>query len=117
MGTLVGTVQAVDPDGDNVSFALEGDGPFAIDSRSGRITVTGAVDYERVSHYVLLVRAADNGDPARSTQGAVTINVGDLNESPVAEAKITASPRLQSVRGLPAIVKNGSRIAGESATF
>ena len=44
--TVVHVVQAYDPDGDDVSYALAGgerltDGPFRIDPDSGIITLTG----------------------------------------------------------------------------
>ena len=38
-GTVVGTVGAVDPDEESVSYDIQGSTPFAIDSTTGQITV------------------------------------------------------------------------------
>ncbi|QQL45498.1 cadherin domain-containing protein [Sulfuriroseicoccus oceanibius] len=86
-GTAVGTVTAADADAaDTLSYAItagnEG-GEFAIDSATGAITTTAAFDYETAASYALTVTVTD-GSAATDT-AAVTVNVTDVNEAPVAE--------------------------------
>ena len=58
---VVGTVSATDPDAsDTVSYAItsgNGDGKFAIDDGTGKITVARKLDYETTPSYTLTVEA------------------------------------------------------------
>ena len=83
-GTVVGTYQATDPDGDGLTYSLVGTTPFAIDAQTGRITVADptALDFEQSRSFVFSVRATDHGNPGQSTQGTVTLNLTDVNEAP-----------------------------------
>ena len=78
---VVGTVSAMDPDGDAVTYAIaagnEG-GEFAIGAGTGAVTVAGALDYETVASYSLTVEAKDN-QGATSTI-TVSISVRDVSE-------------------------------------
>ncbi|MFZ6026726.1 MAG: cadherin domain-containing protein [Chloroflexota bacterium] len=88
-GTAVGTVTASDPDASQtLAFAITAGntgGAFAIDAASGQITVANAsaVDYESSPSFSLTVQATDNGTPALSDTATVTVNLNDLNETPV----------------------------------
>ncbi|MGB0835888.1 MAG: cadherin domain-containing protein, partial [Psychrobium sp.] len=81
-GTYVGiTAFATDEDGDEVTYALsQADidaGLFAIDKASGRVTLTGNLDYEAAqSHDITII--ANSADGSSSTQ-SFTIRVGDNN--------------------------------------
>ena len=84
-GTVVGTVDATDPDsGDVLSYALADDagGRFAIDASSGVITVAdgAALDYEAATSHTVQVRATDSGGLADGQ--ALTIQINDLAEAP-----------------------------------
>jgi VCBS repeat-containing protein len=84
-GTLVGTVSADDPDPEDVlSYSLvdNAGGLFAIDSATGALTTTAALDHEAQASYDLVIRATD--PDGLSTQRTITINVGDVNEAPTA---------------------------------
>lgn len=92
IGTVVGTVVATDPDDDPLTFAItagntdvDGDGTsaFAIDD-SGQITVadSGDLDFENTDQFNLTVEATDSGGV--SDTGAVTVNVTDVVETPIA---------------------------------
>lgn len=54
---------------------------FQINSSSGEITTFRDLDYENETNHVLLVSAADHGDPARSTTVTVTVVVNDVNDN------------------------------------
>lgn len=90
-GTLVGTVSADDPDPEDVlSYSLVDDagGRFAIDSATGALTTTAALDHEAQASYDLIVRATD--PDGLSTQRTVTISVDNVNEAPTAAADAVA---------------------------
>ena len=85
-GAIVGTVAASDPEGDTLSYSIaEGNdnNVFAIDSSSGQITVVGTLDRETTESYLLAVKVSDGGTPALSSAATITINITDINESPV----------------------------------
>ena len=82
----VGTVAASDPEGDTLSYSIESGNTgdvFAIDSSSGQITVVGTLDRETTESYLLAVKVSDGGTPALSSAATITINITDINESPV----------------------------------
>ena len=81
-GTVVGTVDATDPDaGDTVTYTITAgneDGRFAIGSSTGEITVAGGLDHETTESYTLTVEATDGrGGTSTST---VEIGIGDVPE-------------------------------------
>ena len=82
----VGRVQASDPDlGEpgRVGYTIiEEEAPFKVDAVSGIVTVSGPLDYESVSQYVLVVLATDHGFPSKSSNVSVTVNVLDVNDNP-----------------------------------
>lgn len=88
-GSFVGSVVASDPDPDNwLTFSIlsgNTNSAFKIQSNTGRIFVNnaGAVNYESQQVYNLLVRAIDN--LGASTQAIMTINILDVNETPVVQ--------------------------------
>ena len=87
---MVHVVQAYDPDGDDVTYGLNGgdrltDGPFRIDPDSGILTLIGTLDKTRVS-YKLNVTARDNGGccggkTSLSSDGLVIVEVKDINNN------------------------------------
>nr|WP_275441553.1 cadherin domain-containing protein [Psychrobium sp. MM17-31] len=88
VGTTVGiTALATDQDeDDSVTYALsaadEAAGLFAIDATSGVVTVAGALDHETApSHTVTVIATSTDGS---TSSDSFTINVTDVNESPVA---------------------------------
>ncbi|MGI2030226.1 LamG-like jellyroll fold domain-containing protein [Endozoicomonas acroporae] len=83
-GTIVGQVTATDMDFDAITFSLpdDADGRFAIDQRTGVITVKNGskLDYETDSQHTITARATD-ADDAYSDQ-SLTIKVNDANDAP-----------------------------------
>ncbi|HYO60667.1 MAG TPA: cadherin domain-containing protein, partial [Actinomycetota bacterium] len=87
-GTSVGTPTVTDQDaaqthGWSITGGNSGSA-FAINATTGEITVAdvGELDFEDVQQWVLTVRAEDNGTPAKSDSGAVTIDLTNVNETP-----------------------------------
>ena len=69
--------------GDVVQYELvTSDTPFVIDSASGILSSTMPLDREEKETYNLLVRAFDNGSPAKSTTATVNVVVTDVNDNP-----------------------------------
>ena len=91
-GTFVVNVTAIDADFSVVSYSiLSGNvgGVFTIDATTGIITVSGNIDRETVSDYVLTVAASDLGFSRKRRQlsmstvtADVRIEVSDVNDNP-----------------------------------
>jgi hypothetical protein len=94
-GTLVGTVAASDPDaGGALSYQITAGntgGAFALDGRSGQITVDNraALDFETTPVFTLTVKVSDNGSPAESSTAAITIRLNDVVENPQSSSTAT----------------------------
>ena len=73
-------------DGNGVTFSGEAGlanarNPFAVDARTGAITLKSGLDYENVRGYVLVVKASDgNTDADASAQVSITVN--NIEEGP-----------------------------------
>jgi hypothetical protein len=91
LGTVVGTVNFSDPEGDALTWSILGGNPnldgdnvsgFGIDSETGELFVTDPadLDFETADSYVLDLEATD---PAgNSVTQSVTVNLNDVNERP-----------------------------------
>ncbi|NXS56891.1 PCDA1 protein, partial [Brachypteracias leptosomus] len=53
---------------------------FSIDSRSGEIRLTGALDFETVTFYDLQIKSKDKGMPPLSGHCKVLLEVLDVND-------------------------------------
>lgn len=87
LGTVVGTILVEDEDlEEDTTFTAtqtvpaDGTSPFAVDTKTGVITVTGALNYESVKFYNFTVTVED-ADGLTDTQ-ALEIWVTDINENP-----------------------------------
>ena len=75
-------VAATDSDGDSLTYSLgstAADGHFTIDSSSGQLQTSGALDYESTDSYTVTVTATDGGGLSASID--VTIKVDDMEET------------------------------------
>lgn len=82
-GTLIGVLEAVDPDGDTeFLFALAEDNPYVTVYSTGEIKVLpGAkIDYEKTQKFTILVSVTDMD--GMSSEKEIVIKVNDLNEAP-----------------------------------
>ncbi|MGB0595224.1 MAG: cadherin domain-containing protein [Rubripirellula sp.] len=90
-GTLVGTIQANDPDGTSLTYTATGGsglGVFNVDSASGEVITVGSLDFEATSQYALNVTVSDG---SLSDTAVITINVTNVNETPIAGDPIEVS--------------------------
>lgn len=93
LNTVVLAVKAADLDeGRNgyieYSLVMEPNVPFTLGSTDGLLRVSGRLDRELQSSYPLTVIAKDRGEPPRSTQQQIIVNILDENDnSPVFDPK------------------------------
>ena len=84
MGATVGTVDATDPEGGAVSYALTAGneaGAFALAAATGALTVAGALDYETADNYNLTMTASDAAGHTATADVAITVT--DVAYAPV----------------------------------
>ncbi|XP_055921654.1 protein dachsous [Eupeodes corollae] len=55
---------------------------FAIDSRSGHLTLSRHLDYETSQRHSLIVTATDSGEPPLSANLTILVEVQDVNDNP-----------------------------------
>ncbi|KAI6650765.1 protocadherin Fat 4-like [Oopsacas minuta] len=85
-GSLVTIVDAVDLDsGTNakLSYSIEGDTPFLINSTTGYIFLESSIDYEDVIEYSFLVMVTDQGDTILADFAQVNISILDINDNAI----------------------------------
>jgi hypothetical protein len=81
-GVSVGTITGVDVDGDFLAYSITAGNDlnlFVIDSRTGEITVNGALNNEDVDQYSLTVEVFDQVNTDSAT---ITVDINDINEAP-----------------------------------
>jgi len=81
-GTILGTVEASDPDGDTLTYTIVSGNDaeaFSLDSESGELTVStsSALDFETTPSYSLGIEVSDG---ALSDSATFTINLTDIDE-------------------------------------
>lgn len=90
-GTVVGTVEATDPDfnfpNNLLTYSIIGgntNNAFSINPVTGNIIVSNSsqLNFANGSTYSLLVEVDDSGDPSFSDATTVTVNLVDVNEPP-----------------------------------
>jgi uncharacterized protein with PIN domain len=82
-GTLVGRLEAVDPEGGELTWEIVGDpGPFVLDGDQVRVADGVELNFEATAQYSLTVRATD--EDGATIERTLTIDVGDVNEAPSA---------------------------------
>ena len=89
-GDSVGTVEATDPEIDDVTYAITAGNTgrvFTIDDETGQITVTAALDHEATEEYSLTVEAED--EHGGTDTAIVNVTVGDVGEAPAFDAATT----------------------------
>ena len=73
----------------DLEYSLSGSSRFVMESDSGVLRVSGALDRERVDRYVVNVTATDKGHPRLSTTQRLVIRIGDANDNdPVVEPSV-----------------------------
>ncbi|GIY35474.1 protocadherin-like wing polarity protein stan [Caerostris darwini] len=85
IGTTVLVVEASDGDvGENarISYFIEDNPEFTIDSTTGAISTSQTLDRELTAGFVLVVTAQDHGSPSLSDTINVEVEVLDVNDNP-----------------------------------
>ncbi|MEK9556050.1 MAG: cadherin repeat domain-containing protein, partial [Gammaproteobacteria bacterium] len=74
---------AIDPDGDSLTYSLQGNdaGSFTVDSSSGEVRFNESPDYESGKTSYEFTLTASDGELSDSVD--VTVNVNDINDSPL----------------------------------
>lgn len=109
-GTSVGTVTAseVDP-GQSIQYSIVSGntlGAFSIDSTTGEITTTMALDFESTPVFHLMVQVSDNNSTPLASSVPVTITVGNVleNNSEVVLVELTKAGGPYAGHGNPALI-------------
>ncbi|XP_023314181.1 fat-like cadherin-related tumor suppressor homolog isoform X1 [Trichogramma pretiosum] len=111
LGEAVVQVSAIDLDSNEngqVSYTIErGDRQkqFAIDPKTGLITVAAALDREQTATYNLEIHAKDAGLPTMSNYVVVTVDIEDANDNPPLfdQANYTAVVQEDRAQGHPVL--------------
>ncbi|MBC6426154.1 MAG: cadherin repeat domain-containing protein, partial [Ekhidna sp.] len=93
-GTTVGTVQATDPEEDELTFAITAGNTgdvFDIDQTTGAITTAASLDFETAPTYTLTISVSDGN---LSTTADIIINVTDVNEDTGTSEPINTAPTI-----------------------
>ena len=77
------TVKAndVDPFGMLTYSLVNNTGTFSIDSQTGEVKTTVGLDREKISSYVIGVRVEDGGNPKKSAETTITVDIEDINDN------------------------------------
>jgi len=115
IGDTVGIdANAIDADGDTVSYSLSNDagGLFAIDPSTGVVTVNGNLDYETATEHTITV-VATSADGSTSDKD-FTIAVSDVND----EAPVTSDSTINSMEDtVSTIVLSATDVDSPVAAF
>ncbi|XP_067622961.1 protein dachsous [Eurosta solidaginis] len=65
-----------------IAGIVTGQNLFAIDARSGHLTLSRHLDYETAQRHALIVTASDGGEPPLSTNLTILVEVQDVNDNP-----------------------------------
>lgn len=82
VGTEIADFDAVDPDGDVLTFSLKNQDDtdhFSLDSVSGALTIKKSLDYETQQVYQVEVNVTDPGNATAEVQ--LTVNVTNVNDN------------------------------------
>ena len=92
--TSVASYSATDPDGDAVTWTLEGTDKSKFNlSGSGALSFKSAPDYEAgTTSFSVKVKATDDGSPKKSATKTVSVSVTDVNEPPGKPTSVSVSP-------------------------
>ena len=86
IGFVFYTCSATDRDtGPNsrISYSItNSSGPFKIDSKTGKMSTNGTLDYESIQSYDVFIKAEDHGEPKLFSIVKMSIGIRDENDNP-----------------------------------
>ncbi|XP_041359660.1 protocadherin beta-9-like [Gigantopelta aegis] len=112
---IFGSVTATDKDiglNGNISYRFSPERSsevvkfFALDDRTGRLSVIGQLQYEAGEHFETIIEAFDHGDPPLESQAIVLFHVEDMGNNP---PRVHISPVSSGV-GDMILMSEGSRV-------
>lgn len=74
VGTVIGELSAVDPDGGPITFSLTDDAGGLFDVDGTDLVLVGGLDYETATSHSITVRATDNAGLSATQQFTITVN-------------------------------------------
>ena len=90
IGTVIGTLEASDPDSDQtITYAViggNGQDFFSVSASTGVIELVSEVDHEQSNDLTIQVQVTDNGDPSLSTAATIRFEIVNENDAPVIES-------------------------------
>ena len=124
-GINIGTpVVATDADSDTLTYSLSGEDAdtFSIDTTTGQLKTRATLDYETKTTYTVTITVSDG---SLTDTIAVTINITDIDETPVVFQGLTVSlspspvqsPVIGAQLTLNVNIANGENIAGYQVTL
>jgi hypothetical protein len=122
-GTLIGGVVASDPDaGQTITYSITGGNTnyaFSINPSTGNVMVNNVMvlNYEYIQSFSLTVRVTDNGSGSLWSEAIITININNLNESPVLNESSFTIPEYASNGTFVGIVVGSDPDIGQSVTY
>jgi hypothetical protein len=118
-GTVVGTVEASDADGDNLNYlVIEGNdtGAFTMDSATGDITVADAsqLDFETIQSFMLTVQVNDG---THSEEALVQIDLNNLNDHTPVASDVESTIDEEAINGTEIATVEASDADGDEVRF
>ncbi len=110
-GAIVGFINATDEDfAQKLVFTLHPapdavNNPkafFSIDSCTGILRTTRVIDYEMTQQFKMLIHVEDDGEPVKSAEAHVVVNIINVNENPIwrnCDGLLSASISDESLNG------------------
>ncbi|MEM7475278.1 MAG: cadherin domain-containing protein [Planctomycetota bacterium] len=83
-GTVVGTLEATDQDGNVLEYEIVESNEFVVDPATGEVTVApnANLDFETQSSYEFIARVREDVEPYRTAISTVTVSVENVNDAP-----------------------------------
>ena len=113
-GRNVARVVFTDPEGERLTYSLDGSSEFVIDTGTGQITVQSeGLDYEDTRSHEVTVKAAD--PLGASATATLTVDVVDVNEPPTAAGLAVTVPEDGTV-DIDVVGRASDQDAGDTLT-
>jgi hypothetical protein len=89
-GTVIYTLEAIDPEGAPLRYELEGTHQLSVDSNTGQVTLIKPLDREQQESFRVVVKVREAGDvsSANEVTGYATVIIVDENDSPPVFEKV-----------------------------
>lgn len=121
VGSVICTISASDGDtNDDIEYSLTPPiGNIDIESNTGKLVLTGELDYETLPVITIMITAEDSGmlDSPKSSTHAFTINVVDINDNPPVFTQLVYAANLVENAVVGATVSAVSAVDIDGGTY